>query len=85
MVDAGESAARHRRYGIHGITPTDVYGATTMTEIAGPVVDLLRGRVTVAHNARFDLSSLDGVPVITEAAFERLFEQYCRSQQPATF
>lgn len=43
---------------VHGITPADVYDAPTMGEIASEVVDLLRGRVAVAHNARFDLTFL---------------------------
>lgn len=44
---------------IHGIRERDVRGAPAFHEIAGDVLELLRGAVLVAHNARFDLSFLD--------------------------
>lgn len=44
---------------IHGITAADVRYAPTFKEIAGSLADLLRGRVPVAHNLRFDLGFLE--------------------------
>lgn len=52
---------------IHGIAAADVLGAPTFADVAGTVVDLLRGRTFVAHNATFDTSflraSYDGLGV----------------------
>ncbi|GII93807.1 exonuclease domain-containing protein [Sinosporangium siamense] len=43
---------------IHGISAADVLHAPTFAGIAGELVDLLRGRVPVAHNLAFDLDFL---------------------------
>lgn len=43
---------------IHGITASDVIDAPTFPEIAARLVELLNGRVIVAHNARFDVNFL---------------------------
>ncbi|MEU7916562.1 exonuclease domain-containing protein [Microbispora bryophytorum] len=40
---------------IHGISAADVRHAPTFADVAGTVVELLRGRVAVAHNLSFDL------------------------------
>lgn len=39
---------------IHGITAGDVQGAPTFGEIAGDILEGIKGSVLVAHNARFD-------------------------------
>lgn len=44
---------------VHRITEHDVAGAPTMGQIAGRLVDQLRGRLVVAHNASFDVAFLD--------------------------
>lgn len=44
---------------IHGITAADVRHAPTFKEIAGSLARLLRGRVPVAHNLRFDAGFLE--------------------------
>jgi len=43
---------------VHGIRGADVMTAPRFSDVAGHLVELLRGRVVVAHNARFDLSFL---------------------------
>ena len=43
---------------IHQIHAADVMGAPTFSQIAGELVDLLAGRVLVAHNASFDIRFL---------------------------
>ncbi|RCG32145.1 hypothetical protein DQ384_06430 [Sphaerisporangium album] len=43
---------------VHGIDAADVRHAPTFKDIAGALVRLLRGRVPVAHNLRFDLGFL---------------------------
>lgn len=43
---------------VHGIRAAEVLDAPTFREIAGHLVDLLDGRVLVAHNASFDLRFL---------------------------
>ncbi|MFC2623667.1 exonuclease domain-containing protein [Propionibacterium acidifaciens] len=54
---------------VHRITEQDVAGAPTMEQIAGRLVEQLRGRLVVAHNASFDVPFLDaelrraGVPL----------------------
>lgn len=50
---------------IHGIRAAQVVAAPRFHDIAGHVVDLLRGRTLVAHNLPFDLTFLD-------AEFDRL-------------
>src|SRR6476620_11660935 len=50
---------------IHGIRGADVREAPRFEDIAGHLVDLLRGRVLAAHNLRFDRMFLD-------AEFDRL-------------
>jgi len=44
---------------IHGIRGIDVIGVPTFSDLVGTVLDRLRGRVIVAHNARFDLGFLE--------------------------
>ena len=51
--------------GLHGVTGHDTRTAPRFADVAGEVLDRLRGRVPVAHNARFDESFL-------EAEFSRL-------------
>ncbi|KAA5835243.1 DNA polymerase III subunit epsilon [Saccharopolyspora hirsuta] len=43
---------------IHGITGADVLGAPRFEQVSGELVDLLAGRVLVAHNLRFDAGFL---------------------------
>ena len=43
---------------IHGIRDADVADAPTIAELAGRLLDLVGGRVFVAHNASFDLPML---------------------------
>ena len=43
---------------IHGIRDADVADAPTFAELAGRLLELLGGRVFVAHNASFDLTML---------------------------
>jgi len=50
---------------IHGIVAADIINAPTFAEIAPALIDLLAGRVLVAHNASFDVGFL-------AAEFERL-------------
>src|SRR5690606_9373927 len=55
--------------GIHGITAADLFHAPTFEDIAGDIVEQLRGRILVAHNLPFDASFIRaefqriGVPV----------------------
>lgn len=44
---------------IHGLTPEHLAGAPQYPHVAGKVEELLRDRVLVAHNARFDWEFLD--------------------------
>ena len=52
----------------HGITDRMLFGAPIFGEIAGDVVDALRGAVVVCHNVDFDMGflhrELDGAPVV---------------------
>lgn len=54
---------------IHGITAADLFHAPTFEDIAGDIIEQLRGRILVAHNLPFDASFLRaefqriGVPV----------------------
>ncbi|MGJ9422513.1 3'-5' exonuclease [Aeromicrobium sp. CF3.5] len=43
---------------IHGIAARDVLAAPEFSDIADPLLDALRGRVVVAHNASFDMRFL---------------------------
>ncbi|MBO1755966.1 exonuclease domain-containing protein [Allobranchiibius sp. CTAmp26] len=43
---------------VHGLTAADLRGAPQFGAVAGPLSDLLYGRVLVAHNAKFDWSFL---------------------------
>ena len=45
---------------IHGISDADVATAPTFAELGGRLLELLEGRVFVAHNASFDLAMLQG-------------------------
>lgn len=51
--------------GIHGVVGADVNDAPRFGDVAGEILERLRGRVPVAHNARFDA-------VFLEAEFSRL-------------
>lgn len=44
---------------IHGIAAKDILGAPIFEEVAAQLIELLSGRVIVAHNASFDLRFLD--------------------------
>src|SRR3954447_7577119 len=44
---------------VHGIRGRDLRDAPSFIEVLGDVVDLLAGRVIVAHNARFDCAFLE--------------------------
>jgi len=44
---------------VHHITERDVAAAPTLGQVTGRLVDQLRGRLVVAHNASFDVSFLD--------------------------
>jgi DNA polymerase III subunit epsilon len=61
---------------IHQIRAADVLDAPTFDEIADQLVELLRGRVVVAHNASFDLrflmAELDHAHCWPGAAFQSL-------------
>lgn len=48
------------RQDIHGVTAREVLVAPPFEGIAGELIDLLSGRVIVAHNASFDIRFLDG-------------------------
>lgn len=56
LVNPGRDLGPQR---VHGITAADVRHAPTFQEIAGILAGLLRGRVPVAHNLRFDLGFLE--------------------------
>lgn len=43
---------------IHQIYPKDVEGAPTFSDLAGDIVQMLKGRALIAHNAPFDLGML---------------------------
>lgn len=43
---------------IHGLSAADLYDAPLFEEVAGDIVDLLQGRVPVAHNLSFDAGFL---------------------------
>lgn len=47
------------RQNIHGIAARDILGAPLFEQVAGQLVELLTGRVVVAHNASFDLRFLN--------------------------
>ena len=55
LVNPGRDLGPQR---IHRIRARDVLDAPTFSQIAAQVVDLLRGRVIVAHNASFDIPFL---------------------------
>jgi DNA polymerase-3 subunit epsilon len=61
---------------IHQIRAADVLDAPSFAQIAGQLVELLRGRVVVAHNASFDLrflmAELDHANYWPGAAFQSL-------------
>ena len=50
---------------IHGIAAADIMGAPTFAQVAPRLVELLAGRIIVAHNASFDMGFL-------MAEFERM-------------
>lgn len=56
LVNPGRDVGATR---IHGITGGDVMRAPTFAQIAPRLVELLAGRVLVAHNAPFDVDFLD--------------------------
>ncbi|MCL2736263.1 MAG: 3'-5' exonuclease [Propionibacteriaceae bacterium] len=43
------------RTDIHGIRPCDLTGAPSFGDVAGDIIERLRGRILVAHNAPFDV------------------------------
>jgi len=61
-----------RRTDIHGITATDLVGASTFAEIAPYVLRAITGRVVAAHNAPFDLRFLAHELVRSGVPLERL-------------
>jgi DNA polymerase-3 subunit epsilon len=63
LVNPGDRVAG--RVDIHGIEAAWLTVAPTFEEVAGDLVDRLRGRVLVAHNAMFDCGFID-------AEFERI-------------
>ncbi|MBO3748995.1 hypothetical protein J5X84_23195 [Streptosporangiaceae bacterium NEAU-GS5] len=56
LVNPGRDLGPQR---IHGISAADVRHAPTFEDLAGTLTALLRGRVPVAHNLRFDWEFLD--------------------------
>lgn len=65
LVNPGRDVGATR---IHGITAGDVMRAPTFAQIAPRLVELLAGRVIVAHNAAFDTRFL--VAELTRAGYE---------------
>ena len=69
---------------IHQITARDVVGAPRFEQVAPMLLDLLRGRVIVAHNVQFDLRFLHaefarigiGLPELPVMCTMRLAPQY---------
>ena len=64
LVNPGRDVGATR---IHGITGGDVMRAPTFTQIAPGLVELLAGRVVVAHNASFDTRFL--IAELTRAGY----------------
>ena len=80
----------HRHPGptrIHGITPDDLTDAPELGTLAPGLVELLRGRVLVAHNIRFDASFL--LPALRlelgAAALPRKIPQVCTMNWARSF
>ena len=80
----------HRHPGptrIHGITPDDLTDAPELGTLAPGLVELLRGRVLVAHNIRFDASFL--LPALRlelgTAALPRKIPQVCTMNWARSF
>ncbi|EHM88023.1 hypothetical protein HMPREF0045_01134 [Actinomyces graevenitzii C83] len=80
----------HRHPGptrIHGITPDDLTYAPELGTLAPALVELLRGRVLVAHNIRFDASFL--LPALRlelgAAALPRKISQVCTMNWARSF
>jgi DNA polymerase-3 subunit epsilon len=71
---------------IHRITASDVVGAPRFEQVAPMLLDLLRGRVIVAHNVQFDLRFLHaefarigiGLPELPAMCTMQLAPQYLR-------
>lgn len=71
---------------IHGITARDVVGAPRFEQVAPMLLDVLRGRVVVAHNVQFDLRFLHaefarigiGLPEIPVMCTMQLAPQFLR-------
>jgi DNA polymerase-3 subunit epsilon len=55
LVNPGRDVGPTR---IHGISARDVSDAPTFSDLAGQIIQLLRGRVLVFHNAQFDFNFL---------------------------
>lgn len=80
----------HRHPGptrIHGITPDDLTNTPELGTLAPGLVELLRGRVLVAHNIRFDASFL--LPALRlelgTAALPRKIPQVCTMNWARSF
>ena len=80
----------HRHPGptrIHAITPEDLTDAPELDTLAPALVELLRGRVLVAHNVRFDASFL--LPALRAtlgpAALPRKIPQVCTMNWARSF
>ncbi|MGH3938268.1 MAG: 3'-5' exonuclease [Pseudonocardiaceae bacterium] len=58
MGDARQPSTRPRPQRIHGIRAAEIVHAPTFDQITGELAALLRGRVVVAHNLRFDAGFL---------------------------
>lgn len=71
---------------IHGITARDVVTAPRFAQVAPMLVEVLRGRVVVAHNVQFDLRFLQaeftrmgvGLPEVPVMCTMQLAPQYLR-------
>ena len=53
---------------VHGITATDVAGAPTFRDIAPTLLESVKGRTIVAHNAPFDLRFLEAELLAAQVA-----------------
>lgn len=82
LVNPGRDIGATR---IHGITAASVMSAPTFAEIAPRLVELLSGRVTVAHNAKFDTGFLLAELSRLQYAPERQLSGLCTMQLARKF